>query len=273
VPQCFAKAPAVGRSPRGCAPPRQTAAAHGVSYHGPKRNRRRAGRFPVTASWLPHTSSAERTANVSIAKEPERGIRWADRGRLRSQDHRRGHGSRFGAGRAAAQEAFSKSKERFLLCFHLLRLRLYNGAGAGLDASATPLLAAFLTHIAARDGRRPWIRGAGRLARGGVLEQYGEHGKQAQRRRRGLAPPAAAGGVRKAARCTRRGNDRAAAAAGDSNRLFRQVQPSPHWRLFPGQISSRRRPHGAMPLREVVAKKTGHRLVNRSCNNTPVGRQ
>ena len=85
--------------------------------------------------------------------------------------------------------AFSKSKERFLLCFHLLRLRLYNGAGAGLDASVTPLLAAFLTPIAARDWRRPWIRGAGRLARGGVLEQYREHGKQAQRRRRGLAPP------------------------------------------------------------------------------------
>ena len=29
--------------------------------------------------------------------------------------------------------------------------------------------------------RGPSVRGAGRLARGGVLEQYGEHGKQAQR--------------------------------------------------------------------------------------------
>ena len=29
--------------------------------------------------------------------------------------------------------------------------------------------------------RGPSVRGAGRLARGGVLEQYGEHGEQAQR--------------------------------------------------------------------------------------------
>ena len=35
--------------------------------------------------------------------------------------------------------------------------------------------------VEAKCMRGPSVRGAGRLARGGVLEQYGEHGKQAQR--------------------------------------------------------------------------------------------
>jgi hypothetical protein len=54
-----------------------------------------------------------------------------------------------------------------------------------------------------RGGRRPWIRDARRLARGGVLKQYVEHGKQAQRSRRGLIAPRSRFCVRKAAGSTR----------------------------------------------------------------------
>ena len=44
----------------------------------------------------------------------------------------------------------------------------------------------FSPGFVARRVRRPWIRGARRSARGGVLGQYVEHGDQAQRRRHGL---------------------------------------------------------------------------------------
>jgi hypothetical protein len=50
----------------------------------------------------------------------------------------------------------------------------------------------------ARRVRRLWVRGARRSARGGILEQYVEHGDQAQRSRRGLITRRSRKGVRNA---------------------------------------------------------------------------
>ena len=55
-----------------------------------------------------------------------------------------------------------------------------------LTCKATPTRALFSHRFVARRVRRRWIRGARSSARGGVLEQYVEHGEQAQRSRRGL---------------------------------------------------------------------------------------
>ena len=56
----------------------------------------------------------------------------------------------------------------------------------------------FSQDIEARGGRSPRIRDARSLARGGVLRQYVEHGKQAQRSSHGLIAPRSRRPVRKA---------------------------------------------------------------------------
>jgi hypothetical protein len=58
--------------------------------------------------------------------------------------------------------------------------------GMGEVRRATDINLHFSSGFVARRVRRPWIRGARRSARGGVLGQYVEHGDQAQRRRHSL---------------------------------------------------------------------------------------
>ena len=60
----------------------------------------------------------------------------------------------------------------------------------------------FSHRFVARRVRGPWIRGARSSARGGILEQYVEHGGRAQRRRHGLIARRSRKGVRNAGRAT-----------------------------------------------------------------------
>jgi hypothetical protein len=74
----------------------------------------------------------------------------------------------------------------------LVTASLLRGAVSG-RRGLRPLAEPSSPHVSqgtgARGVRSPWIRGARNLARGGVLERYGEHGRRAQRSRHGLITP------------------------------------------------------------------------------------